>query len=72
LLLQQQNQHKKAEQILVKGFGLNPNDIQLNYALSYLYLQENKRDKARYHGQKLKQMQPNNTEFVGLYRTLGI
>jgi tetratricopeptide (TPR) repeat protein len=72
LLLQQQNKQNKAEQILLKGYRWNQNDVTLNYALSYFYLQENNRKKAIYHAQKLKQMQPNNTEFAGLFRTLGI
>lgn len=72
LLLQQQGKLKEAEQILLKGFAMNPQAINVNYALAFLYANQNNLPKARVHAGVLRQMDPNNPEYQGLFRSLGM
>jgi predicted CXXCH cytochrome family protein len=72
LLLQQQGKPKEAEQILLKGYAMNPQAVNVNYALAFLYANQNNVQKARVHAQVLRQMDPNNPEYQGLFRSLGM
>ena len=72
LLLQQQGKIKEAEKILLKGYSVNPQAVNINYALAYLYANQNQLQKARMHAEVLRRMDPNNPEYQGLFRSLGI
>ena len=72
LLLQQQEKVNEAEQILLKGFALDPHAANINYALSYLYVQLNLLQQARKHGQILQELDPQNPEYADLFRRLGL
>jgi len=72
LLLQQQGKLKDAEQILLQGFALNSQALNINYALAFYYMDQNQTDKAREHARILQQLDPANPEYQGLYRNLGL
>lgn len=72
LLLQQQGKQKEAEQILLKGYAMNPQAININYALAYLYTNQNLVQKARVHAEVLRRLDPNNPEYQGLFKSLGM
>jgi tetratricopeptide (TPR) repeat protein len=72
LLLQQQGNLKEAEKVLLKGYSLNPQAINVNYALAYLYANQNQPQKARVHAEVLRKLDPNNPEYQGLFRSLGL
>lgn len=72
LLLQQQGKLKEAEQVLLRGYSLNSLAININYALAYLYANQNLLSKARVHADVLRKMDPNNPEYQGLFRSLGM
>jgi len=72
LLLQQQGKSIEAEQVLRKGFALQPQAANINYALAYLYSSQNQKEKARIHAEVLRRMDPNNPEYQGLFRSLGL
>lgn len=72
LLLQQQGKLKDAEQILLKGYGLSPQALNINYALAYLYINQNLLQKARKHAEVLHQLDPNNPEYQPVFNSLGL
>jgi tetratricopeptide (TPR) repeat protein len=72
LLLQQQGKIKEAEQILLKGVSTNPQAANIHYALSYLYINQGQTQKARTYAEKLRRIDPNNPEYQGLYRSVGL
>lgn len=72
LLLQQQGKLKETEQILLKGFSLNPQAININYALAYFYANQNSPEKARRHAALLQRADPQNPEYQALFRSLGL
>jgi predicted CXXCH cytochrome family protein len=72
LLLQQQGKLKEAEQVLLKGYALNPQAINVNYALAFLYANQNNLTKAKVHAGVLRKLDPNNPEYQGLFRSLGM
>ncbi len=72
LLLQQEQKIREAEQVLLKGFGINPQAANINYALAYLYANQNKLPKAKLHAEMLYRIDPNNPEYQGLFRSLGL
>lgn len=72
LLLQQQGKLKEAEQLLLKGYGLDPMALNINYALAYIYMSQNQPQKARKHGEVLRQLDPNNPEYQTLFKSLGL
>jgi tetratricopeptide (TPR) repeat protein len=72
LLLQQQGKLNEAEQILLKGYSLNPQATNINYALAYFYINQNNLTKARVHAAVLRQLDPNNPDYQGLFRSLGM
>jgi predicted Zn-dependent protease len=72
LLLQQQGKLKEAEQILLEGYSINPQAININYALAYLYANQNNLPKARLHAEVLHKLDPDNPEYQGLFRGLGL
>ena len=72
LLLNQNKNSKQAEIVLRKGIALNPNDSELYYALTFVYIQSNNKAKALETGMKLKQLDANNPNYQQLYRSLGI
>ncbi len=72
LLLQQQGNVKEAEQILLKGYSLSPQAININYALAFLYANQNMMQRARAHAEVLRKMDPNNPDYQGLFKSLGI
>jgi tetratricopeptide (TPR) repeat protein len=72
LLLQQQGKTKEAEKILLKGYSINRQAINVNYALAYLYANQNLPQKARVHAEVLRTLDPNNPEYQALFRSLGL
>lgn len=70
LLLQQQGKLKEAEEVLLKGFAIDPQAININYALAYLYVNQQLPKKARRHAEVLKRVDPNNPDYQGLFRSL--
>ncbi|MBL7857545.1 MAG: tetratricopeptide repeat protein [Cyclobacteriaceae bacterium] len=72
LLLQQQGKLKEAEQVLLSGYSLNQQAANINYALAYLYANQNLPQKARVHALTLQKVAPHNPEYQGLFRSLGI
>ncbi|HRI61496.1 MAG TPA: tetratricopeptide repeat protein [Saprospiraceae bacterium] len=72
LLLQQQKKLKEAEQILLKGFSLDPNAANINYALAYLYMSQNLPKKARPHAETLRRIDPANPDYQVLFKNLGL
>lgn len=72
LLLQQQEKLKEAEQTLLKGYQLSPNAANINYALAYLYMREKLPQKARKHAMILQKIDPSNSDYQQLFRSLGL
>jgi tetratricopeptide (TPR) repeat protein len=72
LLLQQQGKLKEAEQVLLAGFSINQQAANINYALAFLYANQNLTKKARVHATLLQKIDPNNPEYQGLFRGLGL
>jgi tetratricopeptide (TPR) repeat protein len=72
LLLQQTGKLKEAEQILLNGFSIDPQAANINYALAFLYANQNLPEKARAHAQLLRKTDPDNPEYQGLFRSLGL
>ena len=72
LLLQQEGKMKEAEKVLLQGFARNPEAANINYALAFLYLNQNKPDKAREHARILQRADANNPEYQQLFRNLGL
>lgn len=71
LLLQQIGNLKEAETVLRKGFKLSPKAANINYALAYLYINQNNPQQARIHAQVLREVDPENPQYESLYRALG-
>ena len=72
LALQQQGKITEAESILLKGFKLNPQATNVNYALTYLYIQQKLPLKARKHAEVLYDLDPQNPEYQEMFRNLGL
>lgn len=72
LLLQQQGKLQEAEQILLKGYAINPQATNVNYALAFLYVNQNNLFKARLHTGVLQKLDPNNPDYQGLFKSLGM
>lgn len=72
LLLQQQGKMKESEKILLNGLSIEPRATNINYALAFLYVQQNAPQKARRHAEVLKQMDPQNPDYQTLFRNLGL
>lgn len=72
LLLQQQRRLKEAEQTFLKGFALDPDAANINYALAFLYVNQNLPQKARVHAELLRRIDPENPEYQILFRNLGL
>ena len=70
LLLQQQGKLKEAEQILRRGYAIDPQAININYALAFFYVNQQQLEKARVHAEVLKRIDPNNPDYQGLFRSL--
>ena len=72
LALQQQGKMKEAEALLLKGYGIHPQAININYALAFYYMQQNQVNKARKYGETLQLIDPNNPDYQQLFNALGI
>jgi tetratricopeptide (TPR) repeat protein len=72
LLLQQQRKLKQGEQILLKGYALDPDDANLNYALAYLYTNQNLPQKAIVYAKALQRIDPANPDYQVLFKNLGL
>jgi len=72
LLLQQEGSASEAEKILLRGYSIEPQATNINYALAFLYMQQSNPQKARRHARVLKQIDPQNPEYQTLFRNLGI
>jgi tetratricopeptide (TPR) repeat protein len=72
LLLNQNNKYKEAESILFKGIAISPSNPELYYALTFVYIQMNNKSKALQAAIKLKQLDPNNSNYQSMFQNLGI
>lgn len=72
LLLYQRGEGAEAEKILLKGYSLHPQAVNINYAITFYYLQQNQVEKARKHGDVLKAYDPDNPEYAELLGRLGL
>ena len=63
---------KEAETVLMKGIAIEPGLPELYYALTFVYLQSNNTSAARQTAIKLKQLDPNNRDYLQLFQQLGI
>jgi tetratricopeptide (TPR) repeat protein len=72
LLLQQQQKWKESEQVLLLGYKISPQAANINYALAYLYLQQNLPHKAKKHAYVLQQIDPTNPNYQQLLRSVGL
>ena len=72
ILLQQQGKMKDAEQLLLRGYALNPRAININYALAYMYMSQKLPKKALKHAQVLRALDANNPDYRELFRGLGL
>lgn len=72
LLLQQLGKLKEAEQILLKGYTISPNALNINYALAFYYVNQNLPQKAKRHVEVLYRIDPNNPEYRDFFRTFGM
>jgi predicted CXXCH cytochrome family protein len=72
LALQQKGKWNEAEVILLKGFALNPQAVNINYALAFFYMQQKLPQKARKYAEILQTLDPVNPDFQQLFNDLGI
>jgi Tfp pilus assembly protein PilF len=72
LFQQQGGKSAQAEQLLRKGLGYEPGNLDLNYALAYLYIQNGQTQKAMEPAMVLKRMNPSNPDYQALFRSLRI
>ena len=72
LALQQQGKIKEAETMLLKGFELNPQAANINYALAFFYMQQKIAAKARKHAEILKAIDSQNPDYQEIFRNLGL
>ncbi len=72
LLLQQQGKKKQAEGVFLQGIKLQPQAINLNYALAFFYLSEGLPQKARPFAQVLHLADPQNPDYQAMFHDLGI
>lgn len=70
LLLQQQGKPMEAEQILLRGYSLDPLALNINYALALFYIGQNVPQKAMKHADVLRRLQPSNPEYQKLFKSL--
>jgi len=72
LLLQQQGKLNDAEKVLLRGFVLEPQAANLNYALTYLYITQNQLEKAKKHAVILQRVDPANPAYQEMFTSLGL
>ncbi len=72
LLLLQQEDYARAEKILLRGYGLAPEEEDINYALAYYYLQKKQPEKALPFGRSLRALHPDFPEYQEMFRILGL
>ncbi len=72
LLLQQEGMAEKAERIFLQGLKLDPNSVNIRYALTLYYLERGDPGAARVQGEKLKALDPFNPDFQQLFFQLDI
>lgn len=71
LILNENKKFKDAETILQKGILIAPSEPELYYALTFVYIQSNNKSKALQTAMKLKQLDPKNPSYQGLYKNMG-
>lgn len=72
LILNEKKKLKEAEAVLQKGIRIAPSEPELYYALTFVYIQANNKPKAFQTAMKLKQLDPNNSSYQGLYKNFGL
>jgi len=72
LLLQQQGKNKEAEKILLNGYSINANALNINFALAVFYINQKQVGKARLYAENLQRLDPNNPDYVGLFKMVGL
>lgn len=72
IILQQKQDFKNAEKQYLKALSLSPNDMDFNYALCVLFLQENQPAKAIPYAQTLKKYYAGNQQVATLLQQMGL
>jgi predicted CXXCH cytochrome family protein len=72
LMLNANKKFKEAEAILQKGIAINPATPDLYYALTFVYIQTGNKAKAQQTAFQLKQLDPNNPNYLELFKNLGV
>jgi tetratricopeptide (TPR) repeat protein len=67
---QQSGKNAEAEKLYQKGLTFAPNDPDINYALAYLYMQQQQPAKALGPASVLKRIDPGNQQYQALFREL--
>ena len=62
----------KAERILKKGLSQSNNNPDLHYALAFLYLRQKQLPKAMDHALILKKLDPNNPNYLQIFKALNL
>jgi tetratricopeptide (TPR) repeat protein len=72
LLLQQAGKMNEAEKVLLSGFAIDSEAININYALAYYYVSQHQTTKAKIYATNLKKLDPNNPGYQALFQSLGL
>jgi Tfp pilus assembly protein PilF len=72
LFQQQSGKSAEAEKLLKKGLLIEPGNLDINYALAYLYIQLGQPQKAMVPAMLIKRADPANPEYQSLFRSLQI
>ena len=70
LLLDEMGNEKKAEKIFISGIDLDPNDVELNYALTVFYFNKKEFAKAKPFIDRLIIIQPENDDIKKLHQAI--
>ena len=70
--ISQKGKKKEAEGVFLQGLKLQPQAINLNYALAFFYLSERLPQKAKPYVQVLYLADPQNPDYQAMFHELGI
>jgi predicted Zn-dependent protease len=71
-LLQQNGQLKEAEKVFLQGIELQPESLNLNYALALFYMTQQQPQKAKPYALVLFELAPNQPDYQRLFQELEI
>ncbi|MEO8149628.1 MAG: multiheme c-type cytochrome [Bacteroidia bacterium] len=70
LLKQHEGQAAMAEILFLRGLAIEPQSLEINYALAILYLQQNQQEKGKQRIELLKRLAPNEPSFQKLFNAI--